>query len=148
MGFPFAYGTQKKDRLWQLCGDYRRLTLVTPPDKYPFPNMQDLSNGLHGCTVLSNIKSCQGLSPNPCSDGGHPKNCDHYAIWLVLIFVHTFWAAQHRVDFPKNDGPNHRWSGRCVCIHGRLMSWFSGQANTPLPSGGLFYCFSHQWSRR
>jgi hypothetical protein len=37
----------KKDGYWRLCGDYRRLKLVTTPDKYPLPNMQDLSNGLH-----------------------------------------------------------------------------------------------------
>ncbi len=37
---------------------------------------------------------------------------------------------------------HHRWSGRCVCIHGRLTSRFSGQANTPPPSGGFFHSFS------
>jgi hypothetical protein len=25
------------------------------PDKYPLPNVQDLSNGLHGCTIFSKI---------------------------------------------------------------------------------------------
>jgi hypothetical protein len=74
----------KEDRSWRPCGDYRRLNLVTTPDKYPLPNMQDLSNGLHGCTVFSKI-DLDKLSPNPCSDGGHPKICNHYAIWLVLF---------------------------------------------------------------
>jgi hypothetical protein len=46
-----------------------------------------------------------------------------------------------------NDRPCHRWSGMCICIHGRLTGWFSGQANTPPPSGGFFHSFSHQWSR-
>ncbi len=36
-------------------GDFCRLNLVTTSDKYPLPNMQDLSNGLHGCTVISKI---------------------------------------------------------------------------------------------
>ncbi len=43
----------KKDGLWRPYGDHRRLNLVTTPDKYPLPNMQDLSNGLHSCTVFS-----------------------------------------------------------------------------------------------
>jgi hypothetical protein len=43
----------KKDGSWRPCGDYRRLNLVITPDKYPLPNMQDLSNGLHGCTIFS-----------------------------------------------------------------------------------------------
>jgi hypothetical protein len=31
----------KKDGSWQPCGNYRRLNLVTTPDKYPLPNMHD-----------------------------------------------------------------------------------------------------------
>jgi hypothetical protein len=50
----------KKDGSWRPCGDYRRLNLVTTPDKYPLPNMQDLSNGLHGCTVISKIDLVKG----------------------------------------------------------------------------------------
>jgi hypothetical protein len=37
----------KKDGSSRPCGDYRHLNLVTIPDKYPLPNMQNLSNGLH-----------------------------------------------------------------------------------------------------
>jgi hypothetical protein len=43
----------KKDGSWRPCDDYRRLNLVTTPDKYPLPNMQDLSKGLHGCSIFS-----------------------------------------------------------------------------------------------
>jgi hypothetical protein len=32
----------KKDGSWLLCSDYCHLNLVTTPDKYPLPNMQDL----------------------------------------------------------------------------------------------------------
>ncbi len=97
-------------------------------------------------SVLKN-RSCQGLSPNPCCDWGHPKHCNHYAIWLVWIFDHTFWAVQGRTNLSTNDGLRYRWFGRCVCIHGRFMSRFSGQTNTPLPSGCFFHSFSHQWSQ-
>jgi hypothetical protein len=55
----------KKDRLWRPCGDYRRLNLVTTPDKYPLPNMQDLSNSLHECTVFSKIDLVKGYHQIP-----------------------------------------------------------------------------------
>jgi hypothetical protein len=55
----------KKDGLWRSCGGYRRLNLVTTPDKYPLPNMQDLSNGLHGCTNFSNIDLVKGYYQIP-----------------------------------------------------------------------------------
>jgi hypothetical protein len=35
--------------------------MVTIPDKYPLPNMQDLSNGLHGCTFFSKINLVKGF---------------------------------------------------------------------------------------
>ncbi len=43
----------KKDGSWRPCVDYQRLNMITTPDKYPLPNMQDLSNGLDGCSVFS-----------------------------------------------------------------------------------------------
>jgi cleavage and polyadenylation specificity factor subunit 1 len=50
----------KKDGFSRPCGDYRHLNLVTIPDKYPLPNMQNLSNGLHGCNVFSKIVLVKG----------------------------------------------------------------------------------------
>jgi hypothetical protein len=55
----------KKDGSWRPCDDYRRLNLVTTPDKYPLANMQDLSNGLHGCTVSSKIDHVKGYHQIP-----------------------------------------------------------------------------------
>jgi hypothetical protein len=126
----------KKDGSWRPCGDYSHLNLVTTQDKYPLPNMQDLSNGLHGCTVFSKLILSRVITKSLLRPKTSP-NCNHNAIWFVQISFHTFWTVQRCTNFPKNDGANHRWSGRCVCVHGRLMGWFSGQANTPPPSVGF-----------
>lgn len=40
---------------WRPCGDYRRLNKQTVPDRYPMPNMADLTNGLAGCTIFSKL---------------------------------------------------------------------------------------------
>jgi hypothetical protein len=50
----------KKDGSWRPCGDYRRLNMITTPDKYPLSNMQDLSNGLDGCSVFSKVDLVKG----------------------------------------------------------------------------------------
>jgi hypothetical protein len=63
----------KKDRSWRPCGDYRRLNLVTTPDKYPLPNIQDLSNNLHGCTVFSKIDLVKGYHQIPVATEDIPK---------------------------------------------------------------------------
>jgi hypothetical protein len=45
--------------------------------------MQDLSNGLHGCTVFSKIDLVKGYHQIPIATEEIPKNCNHYApIWL------------------------------------------------------------------
>jgi hypothetical protein len=63
----------KKDRSWQPCGDYRHLNTVTAPDRYPLPNMQDLANGLHGCTVFSKIELVKGYHQVPIAAADIPK---------------------------------------------------------------------------
>jgi hypothetical protein len=55
----------KKDGLWQPCGVYRGLNLMTTPDKYPLPNKQDLANDLHGCTIFAKIDLVKGYHQIP-----------------------------------------------------------------------------------
>jgi hypothetical protein len=63
----------KKDGSWRPCGDYQRLNLVTTPDKYPLPNMQGLSNGLHGYTIFSKIDLVKGYHEIPVATEDIPK---------------------------------------------------------------------------
>jgi hypothetical protein len=125
----------KKDGSWWPCGDNRRLNLVTTPDEYPLPNLQDLSNGLQGCTIFSKIDLVKGYHRIPVATKDVPKIA---IITPFVLFEYLFTPFGLRTNISKNDGSHHRWSGRCVCIYGRLMCQFSRQANTPLPSGGFF----------
>jgi hypothetical protein len=63
----------KKDGSWRPCGDYRRLNTVTTPDRYPLPNMQDLANGLDGCTIFSKIDLVKGYHQVPIAAADIPK---------------------------------------------------------------------------
>jgi hypothetical protein len=46
---------------------------MTTPDKYPLPNMQDLSNGLHDCTIFSKIDLVNGYHQLPVATEDIPK---------------------------------------------------------------------------
>ncbi len=62
----------QKDGLWRPRGDYRRLNLVTTPDKYPLPNMQDLSYGLQGYTVFPKNDLVKGYHQIPVAAADIP----------------------------------------------------------------------------
>jgi hypothetical protein len=66
----------KSDGSWRPCGDYRRLNAVTVPDKYPLPNLQDLSANLHSNTIFSKLDLVKGYHQVPVNKDG-----DNHTIW-------------------------------------------------------------------
>jgi Reverse transcriptase (RNA-dependent DNA polymerase) len=64
---------QKKDGSWRLCGDFRRLNLITKEDRYPLPNMAGLSSRLEGCTVFSKLDLEKGYLQVPVAEADIKK---------------------------------------------------------------------------
>jgi cytoskeleton-associated protein 5 len=64
---------QKPDGSWRPCGDFRRLNLVTAADKYPVPNMLDLTSRLAGATVFSKLDMKKGYHQIPVNPADVPK---------------------------------------------------------------------------
>jgi hypothetical protein len=77
----------KKDGSWQPCGDYRRFNLITPPNKYPLLNMQDLSNSLHGCTIFSKVHLVKSYHQIPVAAEDIPKTA---IIMPFCLFEYLF----------------------------------------------------------
>ena len=63
----------KSDGSWRPCGDYRRLNLVTTPDRYPVPNVHDLASQLTGCTIFSKLDLTKGYYQVPMAREDVPK---------------------------------------------------------------------------
>ncbi len=76
----------KPDGMWRPCGDYRRLNLVTTPDSYPLPNIQDLSARLHGCSIFSKLDLRKGYYQKPVQEGDIHKTAviTPFGLWEFL----------------------------------------------------------------
>jgi hypothetical protein len=86
----------KPNGSWRPCGDYRRLNAATTPDKYPLPNLQDLSNFLHGSTIFSKIDLEKGYHQIPMQKSDIPKT--------AIITPFGLWAFQRRSNFSTAHG--------------------------------------------
>ena len=51
---------EKADGSWRPCGDFIRLNLLTTADKYPVPNMEDLTAQLAGTKIYSKLDLKKG----------------------------------------------------------------------------------------
>jgi hypothetical protein len=51
---------RKKCGGWRPCGDFRRLNNITTADRYPLPNMADLSAHLAGCQLFTKLDIQKG----------------------------------------------------------------------------------------
>jgi hypothetical protein len=63
----------KKDGRWQTCGDFHRLNTQNTADRYPLPNMADLSARLSGCHFFSEIDLQKGYLQVPVAPEDIPK---------------------------------------------------------------------------
>jgi hypothetical protein len=76
----------KPDGTWHPCSDYRWLNLVTTPDSYPLPNIQDLSASLHGCSIFSKLNLRKEYNQVPVQEGDIHKMAviTPFGLWEFL----------------------------------------------------------------
>ena len=67
---------RKSDGSWRPCGDFRRLNLISEEDRYPLPNMADITSSLAGATVFSKLDLKKGYHQIPV----HPSDIKKTAI--------------------------------------------------------------------
>ena len=75
---------KKKD--WRTCGDYRLLNGATVLDRYPLPNMSDVSARLAGNKIFSKIDLVRGYLQIPIAESDISKTAikTHFVVWEFL----------------------------------------------------------------
>jgi Reverse transcriptase (RNA-dependent DNA polymerase) len=73
---------RKKDGGWRPCGDYRRLNLATKEDRYPLPNMGDLTSRLDGRSFFTELNLQKGYLQVPVTAADIVKTAIITQFWL------------------------------------------------------------------
>ena len=63
----------KQDGSWRPCGDYRRLNTKTIPDRYPLPNINDITNVLAGAKFFTKLDLLKGYYQVPIAEEDQQK---------------------------------------------------------------------------
>jgi hypothetical protein len=135
----------KKAGSWPPRGDNPRLNMITAPDKYPLPNMQDLSNSLDGCSVFSKVDLVKGYHQIPVAPEDIPKTAIITPFSLFEYLFTPFGLSNAAQTFQR------MIDRTCANLEGTFPymddpSGILGQENTPSPLGQTLFRLSHQWT--
>jgi hypothetical protein len=124
---------RKTDGSWRPFGDFRQLNLITEPDKYPLPRMDDPAGRLKGCNIFTKLDLKQGYQQIPMAAADMKKTA-----CSSLSACRLDWGtrASPSSDILGASGTTLRISNtfdRCWSGYERRV-WFSTSRSAPLRS--------------
>ena len=93
--------TQKQDGTLRPCGDYRRLNLVTEPDHYPMPNIEDLTASIGKARVFSKLDLLKGYFQVPINPEDTPKTAIITPFGSYVFHFSTFGLRNSGATFQR-----------------------------------------------
>ncbi|XP_066947035.1 uncharacterized protein [Macrobrachium rosenbergii] len=90
---------KKADGTWRPCGDCRRLNIVTEPDHYPLPNMQDLTSSFHGAKIVYKVDLLKSYFQVPVAPEDIPKTAIITPFGSFVFAFSTFGLRNAGVTF-------------------------------------------------
>jgi hypothetical protein len=96
-------------------GAFRRLNIITAADKYPLPNMADLSARLAGCSYFSKLDLQKGYLQVPVAAADVPETAVITPFGLFEFVRMPFGLKKCRHDLSEVNGLDFEWASFCFC---------------------------------
>jgi hypothetical protein len=127
---------RKTDGSWRPCGDFRQLNLITEPDQYPLPRMDDLAGRLKGCNIFTKLDLKQGYHQIPMAAADVKKMAiiTPFGLFEFVRMVFGLRNASLRPVFSADDGPDTGWSPIRLLLHRRHLDGIAGPCFTSAAS--------------
>ena len=92
---------KKADGTWRPCGDYRKLNNVTTADRYPMPNIADITNVIGDATVFSKLDLLKAYFQVPVHQPDQAKTAITTPFGSYIFKYSTFGLKNNGATFQR-----------------------------------------------
>ncbi len=91
----------------RFCTDYRRVNVLTRPDSYPLPRMEDCVDQVGSAKFVSKFDLLKGYWQVPLTTRAQENFLFHYTFWMYSYSVMSFGLRNAPATFQRlmNRGP-------------------------------------------
>ncbi len=110
---------RKADSTYIFCTDYRKLNVITKPDAFPLPRIEDCVDQVGTANFVSKLDLLKGYWQVPLIPRAREvSNLVYYIVWIILVLCYEFWFTKCTCHLPEVDEPSDIWAGRMCSVFG------------------------------